>query len=131
MHAVPAARANYAALLTGAEFIGLARTVTEHFACGAFGLNAYRRLAMRNSGRLRGGPLSTPTVGEGIDDPREPESWNARLSLIEELSTARAPEVSFYAPLLRTVARISARAHASPRRRSCRNRISWSYRISR
>jgi O-methyltransferase involved in polyketide biosynthesis len=98
------------ALLTGAEFIGLARTVTEHFARGEFAFNAYSRLAMRNSRRLRGGPLRMPTAGEGIDDPREPESWNARLSIVEELSMARAPEVSLYPPLLRTVARISARS---------------------
>jgi hypothetical protein len=51
-----------------------------------------------------------PTAGEGIDDPREPESWDARLSLIEELSMARAPEVALYPPLLRAVAHLSARS---------------------
>ena len=71
--------------------------------------NAYSRLAMRNSRRLRG-PLRMPTAGEGIDDPREAETWNARVSLIEELSMARAPEVALFPPLLRTVSRLSARS---------------------
>jgi O-methyltransferase involved in polyketide biosynthesis len=98
------------ALLTRDEFIGLARTVNDHFASGELVFNAYSRLAMRNSRRLRRGPLSMPIAGEGIDDPLEPETWDAQLSLIEELSMSCAPEVSQYPPLLRTIAHISARS---------------------
>lgn len=97
------------ALLTGAAFVELARTITSHFGEGEFAFNAYSRLAMRNSRRMRTGPLRMPTVGDGIDGAQEPEAWDARLSLVEELSMARAPEVSLYPPLLRTFARISAR----------------------
>lgn len=98
------------ALLSAAEFIEMARAVTAHFQGGEFAFNAYSRLAMRNSRRIRRGPLSMPTAGDGIDDPREPETWDARLSLIEELSMARAPEVDLYPPLLRALARLSARS---------------------
>ncbi len=84
--------------------------MTAHFDRGEFAFNAYSRLAMRNSRRMRGGPLSMPIAGEGIDDPHEPETWQARLSLIEELSMARAPEVALYPPLSRVVARLSARS---------------------
>lgn len=51
-----------------------------------------------------------PTPGDGIDDPREPETWGAGLSLIEEHLIARAPEVALYPPLLRALARLSARS---------------------
>ncbi|HTF54667.1 MAG TPA: hypothetical protein VK735_45110 [Pseudonocardia sp.] len=100
------------AFLTGDAFVELAQAITNHFTCGEFTFNAYSRLAMRNSRRVRtrSGLLSTPTAGEGMDDPREPEAWDARLSLIEELSMARAPEVALYPPLLRTVARLSSRS---------------------
>ena len=99
------------AFLTGDAFVKLARAITNHFTGGEFTFNAYSRLAMRNSRRIRtrSGLQSTPTAGEGIDDPREPEAWNARLALIEELSMARAPEVALFPPVLRTIARISAR----------------------
>jgi len=60
------------------------------FASGEFAFNADGRLEMRNSRRLRGRPSCMRTAGDGIDDPREP-SWNARLSLIEDLSMARPP----------------------------------------
>jgi O-methyltransferase involved in polyketide biosynthesis len=100
------------AFLSGDAFVELARAITNHFTGGEFTFNAYSRLAMRNSRRVRtrGGPLSAPTAGEGIDDPREPEAWDARLTLIEELSMARAPEVALYPPLLRTFARLSSRS---------------------
>jgi O-methyltransferase involved in polyketide biosynthesis len=98
------------ALLTGGAFVGLAQAVTEHFAGGEFTFNAYSRLAMRNSRRMRAGPLGLPTAGEGMDDPQEPETWNARLSLVEELPMACAPEVTLYPPLLRAIARIGARS---------------------
>lgn len=104
--------------LTGDAFVGLAQAITNHFAGGEFTFNAYSRLAMRNSRRMStvgdravgaSGP-SAPTPGEGIDDPREPEAWNAGLALIEELSMARAPEVALFPPVWRTISRISARS---------------------
>lgn len=106
------------AFLTGDAFVGLARAVTNHFTGGEFTFNAYSRLAMRNSRRMStvgdravgdSGP-SAPTPGDGIDDPREPEAWNAGLTLIEELSMARAPEVALFPPVWRTISRISARS---------------------
>jgi hypothetical protein len=40
----------------------------------------------------------------------EAETWGARMSLVEELSMARAPEVDEFPPVLRTVSRLSARS---------------------
>ena len=99
------------ALLSADAFIGTTRAVTAHFTSGELAFNAYSRLAMRNSRRVRGGPLYIgPTPGEGIDDPREPETWGAGLSLIEEHFMARAPEVALYPAGLRALARLCARS---------------------
>jgi len=98
------------ALLSGPSFIALARAVTGHFRSGGeFAFNAYSRLALRNGRRARGA-LAMPVAGEGIDDPREPESWDAGLTLVEELSMSRAPQVARFPPLLRAMARITARS---------------------
>lgn len=107
------------AFLTGDAFVELAQAITNHFTGGEFTFNAYSRLAMRNSrraptlfGRAVGasGPQRALAAGEGIDDPQEPEAWNARLALIEELSMAQAPEVALFPPVLRTISQISARS---------------------
>lgn len=98
------------ALLSADAFVETTRAVTAHFATGELAFNTCSRLAMRNSRRVRGGPLSMPTAGEGIDDPREPETWGAGLSLIGEHLMARAPEVALYPPVLKAFARLGARS---------------------
>lgn len=56
------------ALLSGDAFIAMTRAVPAHFGAGELVFNAYSRLAMRNSRRMRSGsPLSIPTSGEGTD----------------------------------------------------------------
>lgn len=98
------------ALLTGAAFTKMTCDAVGHFTRGEIAFNAYSRLAMRNSRRIRRGPLSIPARGEGVDDPREPEAWDSRLRLIEELSMARAPEADLFPPVLRAIARVGARS---------------------
>ena len=107
------------ALLSGDAFAAMARAATAHFATGEFAFLAYSRLAMRNSRRmlrlydagwLTPGPLSVPAEGDGIDDAREPQTWGAGLQLVDEQFMERAPEVALFSPVLRAVARISARS---------------------
>lgn len=95
------------ALLTGEAFKAMARALTSHFSTGEFAFNAYTPFAMR-TGKRAPSALRVPTAGEGIVDPREPESWGARLTLIEELLLARAPEVAKFPQPLRAIARLSA-----------------------
>jgi O-methyltransferase involved in polyketide biosynthesis len=107
-------------LLTADAFIAMTRAVTAHFDRGELAFNAYSRLAMRNSRRAgrraKSGLWSMPTaVGEGIDDPREAETWDAGLSLIDEHFMAHAPEVDRWPPVLKAVARLNARNVRSAR----------------
>lgn len=70
-----------------------------------------RRNSRRASRRMKGGPWSMPVaVGDGIDDPHEAETWDARLSLIEEQFMANAPEIDLWPPVWKTVARLNARS---------------------
>jgi O-methyltransferase involved in polyketide biosynthesis len=103
------------ALLPDQVFRAMTRAVTSHFPFGQLAFNAYSRLAMRNSRRIRLGPLHMSTAGEGIDDPHEPETWNARLRLIEQLPMAHAPEVARFPPLLRAITRLGARSETLTR----------------
>ena len=99
------------ALLSGDAFKAMARALTSRFSTGEFAFNAYTPFAMRagNYGPAFGG-LRVPIRGEGFVDPREPETWGAHLTLIEELLLARAPEVAKYPQPLRAFARLSARS---------------------
>jgi len=97
------------ALLPGEAFKTLTRNLTSHFSTGELAFNAYTPFAMRAGNKL---PVlrtvNVPTAGFGFVDPREPQRWGARLTLIEEILLARAPEVALYPRPIRTLARLTA-----------------------
>jgi hypothetical protein len=97
------------AFLSGHAYKAMTRALTAHFSTGEFAFNAYTPLVMRlanYSPTLKA--LHARTAGEGINDPREPESWGARLTLIEELLLVRAPEVAKFPQPLRVFTRLCA-----------------------
>jgi O-methyltransferase involved in polyketide biosynthesis len=95
------------AFLSAEAFRSLARSLTGHFRMGEFAFNAYTRFLLRR-GRKSSAfkALGSAPAGEGIDDPREPEGWGARLTLVEELLLTRAPEVSGLPQPLRAITRL-------------------------
>ncbi len=97
------------AFLSGEAFKTMTRALTSHFTTGEFATNAYTRLVMK-IGNLSPTfkALNAKTAGEGIDDPREPESWGARLTLIEELLLVNSSDVAKYPPVLRAFTRLCA-----------------------
>lgn len=95
------------ALLPGPAFVALTRTVTAHLSTGEIAFNAYTPFALR-AGRRAPQALRIPVAGDGFVDPHEPESWGARLTLLEELLLARAPEIARWPQPLRAVARLTA-----------------------
>lgn len=98
------------ALLSDEEYRTVIRSVTEHFRAGEVAFLAYSRLAVRNSRRVRISALHVPTRGEGIDDPHEPEAWNAGLVLRRELFKSHAKEIRLFPPLLRAITRLCERS---------------------
>jgi O-methyltransferase involved in polyketide biosynthesis len=99
------------ALLSAADFIAMTQALTSHFLTGEVVFNAYSRFALRNARRAPAtSALSMPIAGEGIDGPHEPETWGARLTLVEERFMAHAPEIALFPSVWKLVARISARS---------------------
>ncbi len=97
------------AFLSGHAYKAMTRALTAHFSTGEFAFNAYTPLVMRlgnYSGTFKA--LHARTAGEGVNDPHEPESWEARLSLIEELLLVREPEVAKFPQPLRASTRLCA-----------------------
>lgn len=97
------------AFLSGEAYQGIIRALTAHFKTGEFAFNAYTRFVMKIanfSATFRA--LNAKTGGGGIDDPREPQSWGARLTLIEELLLVNSPDVAKYPPVLRAFTRLCA-----------------------
>jgi O-methyltransferase involved in polyketide biosynthesis len=110
------------AWLSEGETRSLLNRLTEHFPGGEVAFNEYGR-----PGRLEAwvarhyGPAMLPAALRassyvGFDDPHLPERWNPRLTLVEETSTMRAPEVALLPPVMRTVFRLSMSSKRSLRK---------------
>lgn len=109
------------AFLTQEDTIALFTRLTDHFHSGDLAFNDYGRLRIAvwlakhyRRTRLVGALITNP----GFNDPHEPERWNPRLTLVEEASLARAPEVALFPPALRVATRLSA--HSAILSRSAR-----------
>jgi O-methyltransferase involved in polyketide biosynthesis len=104
-----------APFLPGGSFPALTRALTTHFGSGELAFNGYTRFA---SWAMKYTPVIKAigvTAAPGFDDPREPETWDAGLRLVEEQFITRAPEVADFPPALRTVTRLMARSSALAR----------------
>jgi hypothetical protein len=78
--------------------------------------NSYSRSAIWATKHYPG----TRTVADlirfpGVDDPREPERWNPRLTLVREILLGREPEVAQFPPVLRLYYWLATRSRALSR----------------
>jgi O-methyltransferase involved in polyketide biosynthesis len=97
--------------LTRDEVGTLLTRITSRFPSGEIAFNSYPRFAIWAVKHTRG----TRSVADlvkfpGSDDPHEPERWNPRLELVQEILLSREPEVAQFPPLLRAYYRLSARS---------------------
>lgn len=99
------------AFLAQDDFIALLRRLTAHFPQGEIAFNGYTRFHVWALKRYRGtNSIADLVVAPGFDDPREPERWDTRLSLLEEILLTRAPEIAGYPLALRLFTRLAARS---------------------
>ncbi|MGW5109306.1 class I SAM-dependent methyltransferase [Nocardia sp. NPDC004123] len=101
--------------LPGSSFQVLTRALTTHFGTGEIALNGYTRFAawaMKYHPTIKALGI---TAAAGFDDPREPESWGAGLTLIDEDFLTRAPEVADWPQPLRGLTRTMSRSTALSR----------------
>jgi O-methyltransferase involved in polyketide biosynthesis len=105
------------AFLTQHELVSLLDRLISHFPSGEMVFNSYTRFAVWAAKHSRG----TRTVAElirfpGCDDPREPERWNPRLTLVKEILLGREPEISEFPAVLRLYYRLAAHSTAWSRK---------------
>ncbi len=111
------------AFLSEPQIIAVLRRSTEYFASGIIAFNDYGKVGAAN----RLGKLFTRRKrmfktmynewgSQGFKDAHHPETWNPDLTLVEEASAFRQPEVELFPPSLRLVARLGARIPAVSRK---------------
>ena len=105
------------AFLEQDALVTLLNRLTDHLPAGELAFNGYTRFhvwALKRYGGTRS--IADVVVNPGFDDPRDPESWDHRLTLVEELFLTRVPEVAQFPPGVRMITRLAARSAALSRR---------------
>ena len=91
------------------DLIALLNRLVDHFPSGELIFNGYTRFTIWVSRHARGTKCVAGAVKfPGMDDPREPERWNPRLKLVEEMLISRQAEIAQFPRLLRTYYRLQA-----------------------
>jgi O-methyltransferase involved in polyketide biosynthesis len=105
------------AFLTQEDMISLLNRLTSHFPSGEVAFNGYSRFAIWAAKHYHGTQSVADLIkSPGFDDPREPERWNPRLKLLEEILLTREPEVAEFPRALRVFTRLAAHSAALSRR---------------
>ena len=96
------------AFLPESVIVNLFRGIPEHFRSGELTLNDYGRVGWLS---LQAMKVVFSAVGNqwayrGFNDAHLPETWSARLTLVEEASLAHAPEVDLYPAAARLSTRL-------------------------
>ena len=99
--------------LTQDELVSLWNRLIGHFPGGELVFNSYTRFAIWVTRHARG----TKSVADlvkfpGMDDPHEPERWNPKLQLVNEILLSREPEVAQFPPGWRRYHRLAAHSTA-------------------
>jgi O-methyltransferase involved in polyketide biosynthesis len=105
------------AFLTQDDMISLLNRLISHVPSGEVAFNGYTRFAIWAAKHYHGTQSVADLIrSPGFDDPREPERWNPRLKLVEEILLTREPEVAEFPLALRLFTRLAAHSAAWSRR---------------
>lgn len=110
------------AFLSEAVIVSTFRRITEHFASGELAFNDYGRIGWFSQLVVRLAPQRMyKSVGSqwgyaGFKDARVPESWNPRLTLVEEASLTREPEVELFPRWIGLATKASGKFKAGARK---------------
>ena len=95
------------AFLSEEVIVGLFRRITEHFKSGELAFNDYggigwfSRLAIKLAPQKMFKDVGSQWGYAGFKDAHRPETWNPRMTLVEEASLAHAPEVDLFPDWIR------------------------------
>ncbi len=110
------------AFLSEEVIVGVFRGITEHFGSGQLAFNDYggigwfSRVAVKLAPQQMFSQVGSQWGYAGFKDARVPETWNPRLTLIEETSMTHAAEVELFPGWLRLATRLSGKFKASARK---------------
>lgn len=110
------------AFLPQPVIVGVFRRITEHFGAGELAFNDYGRIGWASRAAVKLAPQKMfSTVGSqwgyaGFKDAHHPQTWNPRLTLVEEASLAHAPEVDLFPGWIRVATRLAGMSRAGARK---------------
>jgi O-methyltransferase involved in polyketide biosynthesis len=110
------------AFLSEPVIVGLFRRITDHFKSGELAFNDYGRVGWFSRLAVKLAPQQMfHTVGvqwgyPGFKDARVPETWNPRLTLVEETSLAHVPEVELFPGWIQLATKVSGKFKTAARK---------------
>jgi O-methyltransferase involved in polyketide biosynthesis len=110
------------AFLSEPVIVAVFRRVTDHFRSGELAFNDYgrigwfSRLAVKLAPQRMFSQVGCQWGYAGFKDARVPETWNPRLTLIEEASLAHAAEVDLFPGWIRLATKASGKFKAGARK---------------
>jgi O-methyltransferase involved in polyketide biosynthesis len=110
------------AFLPEEVIVGIFRRITEHFRMGELAFNDYGRIGWASKLAIKFAPQKMfKDVGSqwgypGFKDAHHPETWNPRMTLVEEASLAHAPEVDLFPGWIRVATKLSGKSNAGARK---------------
>jgi O-methyltransferase involved in polyketide biosynthesis len=110
------------AFLSEQVVVDVFRRITEHFKSGELAFNDYGRIGWFSRVAVKLAPQRMfSSVGSqwgyaGFKDARVPESWDPRLTLVEEASLAHAPEVDLFPSWIRLATKVTGKFKAGARK---------------
>jgi O-methyltransferase involved in polyketide biosynthesis len=110
------------AFLTEAQIIAIFSAITDHFGTGELAFNDYGRIGWASRLAVKLYPQKMfKDVGSqwgypGFKDAHHPQTWNPRMTLLEEASLAHQPEVDLFPGWIRVATKLSGRSKAGARK---------------
>jgi O-methyltransferase involved in polyketide biosynthesis len=110
------------AFLSERVIVGVFRRVTQHFRSGELAFNDYGRIGLFSRLAVKLAPqrmfsdVGVHWLYPGFKDARVPETWNQRLTLVEETSLAHEPEVDLFPSWIRLATKVSGKFEAGARK---------------
>jgi O-methyltransferase involved in polyketide biosynthesis len=110
------------AFLSEPQIAAIFRRITDHFASGELAFNDYGRMGWLSRVGMRVLPqkmykdIGSQIGYPGFKDARYPQTWNSRMTLIEEASLVHAPEVDLFPGWIRTMTKLSKYSKAASRK---------------
>lgn len=110
------------AFLTEQAITGIFRRITDHFGSGELAFNDYGRIGWISRIAIKLYPQKMfKDVGSqwgyaGFKDAHHPETWNPRMTLVEEASLAHEPEVDLFPGWIRVATKLSGKSKAGARK---------------